>query len=352
MHVIFTDFEICRSKNVVASKAIIRYVVIVILKKELKTVMKKYFYLSLLFWFCFIAGFSIVRVLKPPKISVIMSTYNREDLLPRAIDSILNQTYKDFEFIIINDGSDDKTAEILKNYAKKDKRIIVLNNKHNKGLIYSLNRGLEIARGTYIARMDDDDLSLPERFAFQINYMDEHPNITVVGTAVYLGNVDTQKYTTGGSADTKETNIISYIQVPVIHPTAFIRHDFIKKHQIRYNPEYPSAEDTHFWYLIGRKGGKIINISEPLLVYQQTSKKFGDYHYQQARSYESFLQESLAPFMQTNGLSFPPNPKQTCRILRHMEKTAQTKSVDFDIDTLKRLIKQRNCASLENETNE
>lgn len=297
-------------------------------------------------------GFCVKYLNKPPKISVIMSTYNRADLLPGAIESILNQTFKDFEFIIINDGSEDETSRILKDYAKKDNRIIVLNNEHNKGLIYSLNRGLDKARGTYIARMDDDDRSLPERFGFQINYMDEHPHITVVGTAVYLDDVDIKKYTTGGSSDAKETNIISYMQVPLRHPTAFIRHDFIKKHHIRYSSKYPSAEDTHFWYLIGRKGGKITNITEPLLVYQQSSKKFGDYHYQQARSYESFLQESLAPFMDTHGLFFPPNPKQTCRILRHMEKTAQTKSVDFDIETLKRLIKQRNCAPLENETNE
>lgn len=315
--------------------------------------MKKYFYPFILFCICFLGGFCVTQALKPPKISVIMSTFNRANLLPRAIDSVLNQTFKDFEFIIINDGSEDETAEILKNYAQKDKRIIILDNNGHKGLVYGLNRALKIARGTYIARMDDDDRSLPERFECQINYLEEHPNVTVVGTAVYLdNNNDPLEYTTAGSSDPKEANIISYIQVPTMQPTTLIRHDFIKKHHIRYNPKYPSAEDTHFWYLIARKGGIIKNIIDPLYVYYTRTPKFHGYRTQQANSYVAFLQESLAPFMDTHGLTYPPNPKQTCRILRHMEKTARTKAVDFDINTLKNLIKQRRCDPLENEGNE
>ena len=94
---------------------------------------------------------------KEPIVSVVMSTYNRADKLKRVIESVLNQTFDNFEFIIINDGSTDGTREVLRSYQKRDKRIILVENKENRGLIYSLNRGLALARGKYIARIDDDD---------------------------------------------------------------------------------------------------------------------------------------------------------------------------------------------------
>ena len=104
---------------------------------------------------------------KPPLVSVIMSTYNRasldHNLLSKAIESILNQTYKEFEFIIINDGSIDETKNILAEFQKKDSRIKILTNEKNEGLPNSLNKGLAIAQGKYIARMDDDDYSFSIR---------------------------------------------------------------------------------------------------------------------------------------------------------------------------------------------
>jgi glycosyltransferase involved in cell wall biosynthesis len=112
------------------------------------------------------------------KVSVIMSVYNGEQFLRKAIESILNQTFKDFEFIIINDGSTDKTQEIVDSY--KDPRIVVIKNQQNIGLPKSLNKGLEIARGEYIARMDADDISLPDRLEKQVKLLDNHRNIGYV----------------------------------------------------------------------------------------------------------------------------------------------------------------------------
>lgn len=111
-----------------------------------------------------------------------MPTYNDANYLPEAIESILKQTYQDFEFIIINDRSTDNTAEILTGYQQQDERIIVLNNSKNLGVARSLNRGIKIARGEYIARMDSDDVSLPQRFERQIVYLEAHPEIGVLGT--------------------------------------------------------------------------------------------------------------------------------------------------------------------------
>ncbi|EAJ7443814.1 glycosyltransferase family 2 protein, partial [Campylobacter jejuni] len=100
-----------------------------------------------------------------------MPCYNRQEYIVDAIESILNQTYSNFEFIIIDDCSTDNTYEIVKKYAENDKRIIVLKNEKNQGIVYALNRGFSIAKGKYIARMDDDDISLPNRLEKQVEYM-------------------------------------------------------------------------------------------------------------------------------------------------------------------------------------
>ena len=104
-----------------------------------------------------------------PKVSVILPVYNAEKFLKEAIDSILNQTFTDFELLLINDGSTDRSEEIIKSY--NDKRISYAKNEKNSGLINTLNRGIDLARGEYIARMDGDDIALPERFELQVKHL-------------------------------------------------------------------------------------------------------------------------------------------------------------------------------------
>jgi glycosyltransferase involved in cell wall biosynthesis len=108
-----------------------------------------------------------------PKVSVLMSVYNGESHLGEAVEGILKQTFTDFEFIIVDDGSTDSTWSILSEYATRDKRIVLLQNKNNIGLAQSLNKGLAMARGEYIARQDADDISLSVRFANQVEYLDK-----------------------------------------------------------------------------------------------------------------------------------------------------------------------------------
>jgi len=118
-----------------------------------------------------------------PKITVLMPVYNGEIYLHQAIESILCQTYQDFEFVIINDKSTDNTKDILNSFAAKDSRIVVYENETNLGITKSLNKGLKVARGEYIARMDDDDISLPQRFTKQIDYLERYPNVVLVSGA-------------------------------------------------------------------------------------------------------------------------------------------------------------------------
>lgn len=119
--------------------------------------------------------------IKIPKVSVIMGIYNCADTLPEAIESILNQTYRDFELILCNDGSTDRTLEVARYYAQNyPEHIVLLENEKNMGLNYTLNYCLRVARGKYIARMDGDDRSLPNRFQVEVDFLDAHPEYALV----------------------------------------------------------------------------------------------------------------------------------------------------------------------------
>lgn len=125
------------------------------------------------------------------KISIIMGIYkmtNKRSIVKLAIDSILNQTYKDFEFIICDDGSNDGTYEMVQDLVEKDSRVILIKNDKNRGLAYSLNHCLSIAKGKYIARMDADDVSMPDRLEKQINFLDKHLEYAMVGCNLLLIN--------------------------------------------------------------------------------------------------------------------------------------------------------------------
>ena len=125
----------------------------------------------------------------PVEISVVMTVYNTETaILEEAVASILNQTFQDFEFIIVDDGSAGETADYLAEIERRDKRIRLLVNRQNLGIARALNCGLEAARGKYIARMDSDDISLPARFERQYSFMEKHPDVILCGSRVeYFG---------------------------------------------------------------------------------------------------------------------------------------------------------------------
>ena len=121
-----------------------------------------------------------------PKVSVLMGAYNCAPYLAEALDSVLNQTFDDFEVVIVNDGSKDNSAEIIKEYAEKDSRIVFIENDRNHGLAYTLNHGLEYVQGEYIIRMDGDDISKPERFERLVAAAKEHPDFDVIGSGCDL----------------------------------------------------------------------------------------------------------------------------------------------------------------------
>lgn len=196
------------------------------------------------------------------KISVIMPVYNvNGEWLREAIDSILNQTYTNYEFIIIDDGSTNDTPEILTEYAQKDSRIKIINGEH-KGISNALNKGLEVAQGEFIARMDGDDISLPERFEKQINYLKQNPDIGIVGCNIVL--FPKEKFMTY-QENVGVLDVLRYC--PVAHPTVMMRNKMLTRHQLKYNEEYKTAEDYELWSR-AVKYIKISNINEVLYRYR------------------------------------------------------------------------------------
>lgn len=204
-----------------------------------------------------------------PKISVIMSVYNGEKFLKESVLSILNQTYADFEFIIINDGSTDLSLEILKDFEEKDKRIRLIS-RENKGLTPSLNEGIKLAQGEYIARMDADDISMPERFEKQITFLEENKEITLCGT--WAINIDENgneigEYKTPITNKEIKKNILFHN--PFIHPSVMIRKSVFEKVGL-YNEEFKHIEDYELWTRVIPRF-KTANIQDFLLKYRLTS---------------------------------------------------------------------------------
>ncbi len=202
-----------------------------------------------------------------PMISVIMSVYNtKPEYLKEAIDSILNQTFSDFEFIIVDDGSDQKTKEYLSTF--KDSRSTIITNDPNIGLTKSLNKALQHCQGKYIARMDADDISLPQRFEQQYEYMESHPEYAVIGARFRINGQGTA-YPVQWSDDMQLRRIhFVYYNDGICHPTAFFRKSFLDEHKIEYDEQVKKAQDYAMWVNIADAGGKIGLCPEVLFTYR------------------------------------------------------------------------------------
>ncbi|MCK4918257.1 MAG: glycosyltransferase family 2 protein [Candidatus Pacebacteria bacterium] len=219
---------------------------------------------------CLQAGIRIIQMQqittnKKPVVTVLMPVYNGEKYLKEAINSILNQTFNDFEFLIINDGSTDKSEEIICSY--KDLRIKLINNEVNLGIIKSLNKGIDLAKGKYIARMDADDISLPKRLEIQVKFMDKNPRIGIAGSwAKVLENGKTQKYAKIIS-DPEKIKITLLFRCLLIHPSIIIRKNLLEKNNLRYNLNHEHAEDYGLWNN-AVKCFPITNIKNALIQYR------------------------------------------------------------------------------------
>lgn len=198
-----------------------------------------------------------------PEITVLMPVYNASEYLKEAIDSILNQTFTDFELLIINDGSTDNSIEIINSYT--DPRIRLVNNERNLKLITTLNKGLALAKGKYIARMDSDDISQPRRLELQYKIMEENENIAICGTGLRRMG----KPLSIPAMITSPKDVRNSLRVfdCLFHPTIMMRKSILEENHFSYDLNYLHAEDYHLFQLISEKFD-VVNISEPLLKYR------------------------------------------------------------------------------------
>lgn len=203
-----------------------------------------------------------IRV-EQPRLSVLMCVYNGDQFIEEAVQSILVQTYSSFEFIIVNDGSTDRSAEILSSFG--DPRMKIINNEVNRGLIRSLNIGLDAARGELIARMDADDISDPRRFEKQVAFFDNNSDVGVCGTWLKIIGED-DLYTFPVSHDEIKVALLEYN--PIAHPSVMFRTKVLKLSGSYYDIQFPGAEDYELWTR-AIFTTRFANIGETLLLYRK-----------------------------------------------------------------------------------
>ena len=209
-----------------------------------------------------------------PQLTVLMPVYNGGPFLRLAIESILNQDFSDFDFLIIDDGSTDGSHEIAASYA--DPRIRLESNGRNLGLIATLNRGLDLAKGTYVARMDADDIAFPDRLSKQLAFMEAHPEIGLCGTWYEwesMGETSIMK----PPEDDASIRFFLIFDAVFPHSSIMFRRNFLEENELRYDPEFRHAEDFELWTRCSRHM-QLANLPEVLLRYHFHADNISNRH--------------------------------------------------------------------------
>lgn len=231
-----------------------------------------------------------------PLVSVIMPAYNAEEYIRTAIESILEQTFKDFEFIIVNDCSTDSTLKIIEGYAKKDKRIKIISNKENQRIAKTLNNALKEAKGKYVARMDADDWSYPDRIEKQVRLMEKNPNISISSGNMEIcdGNlkvVNISRYPTSN----KDIRKVYMQYNPTVSPAMIWRREFSEEIG-GFRPETMS-EDYMFFMDMSSKG-EVANLKDILIKYRVLKTSASST--QMRRAHLSTIQIALTAYLKYN----------------------------------------------------
>lgn len=252
-----------------------------------------------------------------PYISVLMIVYNAEHFIKDSIDSVLLQTFIDFEFIIIDDGSTDNTLEIITSY--KDNRLKLFSKGHN--YIESLNFGLKQCSGKYIARMDADDIMHPNRLEIQYNLMESFPSVTICSSFAECFGDFTGIMNNGIYGYIENSLLLCLKGNFIIHPTAFIRRHFLIKHRLHYK-DFKYAEDFKLWVDFAKKNAVFFIIPKLLLKYRISKYQISNIN-EQEQKYSAFKirQEVLYQLINYTEPVFKERLKTLYTLLAHFNRS-------------------------------
>ena len=250
--------------------------------------------------------------LKTPKVSIVMPVYNGEQYLEQTIGFLLLSNYKDFEFIIIDDGSTDGSYKKLKEIASSDNRIKLFKNEKNMGIVETRNKGMQLAKGEYIAPMDQDDWSLPDRIGTSVKYLDEHPDTDVVdvGTILmkdYLNGIKTERfgvisyllkdaefeknnYTLEEIDENIKLSLLFSLAVPT-QSGSMMRKDFLEKNNIKYTKGILYSDDYYLYADMLRNGAKFHHINEVLHIYNDIREHSNNFNLKQFEETQNIKKE-------------------------------------------------------------
>ncbi len=261
-----------------------------------------------------------------PLVSVIMPVYNAENYLREAIESILNQTYTNFEFIIIDDNSTDNSLKIIQSY--NDPRIKLLQNNTNLGVTKTLNIGLKNARGKYIARMDADDISLPTRLEKQVDFLLKNQDYCLIGSYYQLIE---DKYIVKLPVSDESIRANMIFHNPFCHPSVMFDNELLRIENIFYNEQLKFAQDEDLWYRLS-KFGKLYNLPEVLLYYRTCGERISVINRNQQQKISLDLKlKKITDFLDT---SFLMNVEYYLKLISDNDILSEKK----DIIHIKRLI--------------
>ncbi|MEM9702434.1 MAG: glycosyltransferase [Planctomycetota bacterium] len=268
----------------------------------------------------------------PPAVSVLMPAYNALPYLPEAVESVLNQNFRDFEFLVVNDGSTDGTGAVLDDYAAADPRVRVIH-RENGGYTSALNLLIDQTRGEFVARMDADDIAWPDRFEKQVTFLQEHPQVVAVGGAVWTIDSDGDRISPGRRASDHHEILAGLLGEPshsghMYHPTVMMRSKSLRAVG-GYDPAMEPAEDLDLWLRLADTG-RLANLSEIVLDYR--------FHFSSVSSTRRNRQRAAAEravraARERRGLGWPPpvgwrgrtasESGQRARIVRLASKAGQ-----------------------------
>ncbi|HEV2292222.1 MAG TPA: glycosyltransferase [Tepidisphaeraceae bacterium] len=262
-----------------------------------------------------------------PAISVVMSVYNGERYVAEAVESVLGQTFADFEFILMDDGSTDGSPALLKQYAQRDPRVRLVS-RPNRGLTKTLNEGLGLARGQFVARMDADDVSLPSRFEKQIAFLRAHPDCVCVGTRVL--RIDPH-----GSPLSESDHKLTHEEIDrqlmeeglgwaITHPAAMMRGDAVMRIG-GYREQFRTSQDLDLWLRLAEVG-RLANLPDVLLKYRYHPQSVGFTKFEEQRRVKAvILQDAYARRGRTPPAQWPEGiftPLPVAEQLRRWARTA------------------------------